>query len=44
MVPQGSTDGYTQDAIGDLMFTLEACHGRLAVIEAIRAKCTRLAA
>lgn len=44
MVPHGSTDGYTQDAIDDMMFTLEACHGRPAVIEAIRAKTTRLAA
>lgn len=44
MVPHGSTDGYTQDAIADLMFTLEACHGRFAVIEAIRAKTQRLAA
>lgn len=44
LVPHGSTDGYTQDAINDLMFTLEACHGRFAVIAAIRAKGDRLAA
>lgn len=44
LVPHGSTDGYTQDAISDLMFTLEACHGRPAVVEVIRAKNSRLAA
>lgn len=44
MVPQGSTAGRTQDAVADLMFTLEACHGRSAVINAIRAKTTLLAA
>lgn len=44
LVPHGSTDGYTQDAIADLMFTLEACHGRDAVIEAIRSKTSLLAA
>jgi hypothetical protein len=44
MVPHEPKDTSTRDAIADLMFTLEACHGRPAVVEAIRAKTTRLAA
>ncbi len=44
MVPHDPKDTSTRDAIADLMFTLEACHGRPAVIDAIRAKDGRLAA